>query len=338
MDPRAEYWAALAAADRSRAQAAVDAALADGWTASQVVDELVVPSQFDVGQRWLTGEWTVAQEHAATCVNEAVVHWLTSRLPEPADDAPSVLVSCLQGERHALPALVLAHDLTLRGLTVVYLGADPEPSSLLSTILALRPRAVLFSASLTSSLSNQRMFFHGIATIGIPLIVGGRGFGGRELGTRRALALGATAYAETADEVLDLLAELPERIPRPDFPELGAADDDAEWLDHFGLQIVPEVMWTLGQRHRDHDIVGDRWPEIAQHIEHVLGCLAAAVSTRDEVMMLEVRDWLVDVLVHRGLDTVLVDELWELLAEPLQGHPVARVFLAASRRTEDLQA
>jgi methanogenic corrinoid protein MtbC1 len=333
MDAQTDYWAALAAADRPRAQATAAALLEEGWSADRIVEDLVVPSQSRVGELWLTGEWSVAQEHAATGVNESVVHWLTSRLPAPPEHAPTILVSCLQGERHALPALVIAHDLMRRGAHVLFLGADPEPSGLLSAILSVRPRAVLFSASLTSSLGNQRMFFHGIASIGIPLIVGGRAFGGRELGSRRALALGATAYAESADEVLDLLAELPVRVPAPDLPELGAADDDAEWLDHYGRRIVPEVMWTLGQRHRDDaGTVGNRWPEVSQHIEHVLGCLAAAVSTRDESIMVEVRDWLVEVLVHRGIDPGLVDELWQLLAEPLQGHPVARVFLAASRR------
>jgi methanogenic corrinoid protein MtbC1 len=332
-DAETEFWAALAAADRPRAQATVAALLDDeGWSAHRVLDELVVPSQARVGELWLTGEWSVAQEHAATGVNESVVHWLTSRLVPPGEHAPTILVSCLQGERHALPALVLAHDLMALGANVMFLGADPEPSGLLSAILSLRPRAVLFSASLTSSLSNQRMFFHGIASVGIPLVVGGRAFGGRELGSRRAAALGATAYAETAQEVLDLLAELPVRLPTPDFPELGAADDDAEWLDHYGRRIVPEIMWTLGQRHGDPDEVGSRWPEVSQHIEHVLGCLAASVSTRDESIMLEVRDWLVEVLAHRGIDPALVDEIWDLLAGPLQGHPVARVFLAASRR------
>lgn len=333
MDPQTDFWAALVAADRSRAQATV-AALVDGagWSNHRVLDELVVPSQARVGELWLTGEWSVAQEHAATGVNEYVVHWLTSRLAPPAEHAPTILVSCLQGERHALPALVVAHDLTALGAHVMFLGADPEPSGLLSAVLSVRPRAVLFSASLTSSLSNQRMLFHAIASVGIPLVVGGRAFGGRELGARRAAALGATAYAETAQEVLDLLAGLPVRLPAPEPRDPGAADDDAEWLEHYGRRIVPEIMWTLGQRHGVDGSVGSRWPEVAQHLEHLLGCLAAAVSTREESIMVEARDWLVEVLQHRGIDLHVVDELWDLLAGPLQGHPVARVFLAASRR------
>ena len=332
-DARTDHWAALSAADRPRAQAVVAGLVDQGWSTRRVISELVVPSQTRIGDLWLSGDWSVFQEHAATAVNESVVHWLTSRLPAPPEDASTAVVACVQGERHSLPALVLAHDLMALGAKVLYLGADPEPSGLLKAVLSLRPRAVLFSASLASALGNQRMFFHGIASVGVPLIVGGAAFGSREVGGRRAAALGATAFAETAEEVLDLLADLPVRLPTPDLPELGVADDDAEWLDHFGHRIVPEIMWTLGQRHGDPTSVGSRWPEVSQHIEHVLGCLAAAISTRDESIMVEVRDWLVGVLEHRDIDPALVDELWELLAEPLQGHPVARVYLAASRRT-----
>jgi methanogenic corrinoid protein MtbC1 len=331
VEAEADYWAAVAAADRPRAQRTVEALLEAGWGNDRVVAELIVPSQERVGDLWLRGEWSVAREHAATGVNEAVVHWLTARLPPPAPDAEVVLVSCLQGERHALPALIVAEGLAARGLRVVFLGADPEPSGLLLEILSLRPRAVLFSASLTSTLSAQKMFFHSVAAVGIPLVVGGRAFGGRELGERRARALGATAYAETVDEVVELLGRLPARTPAPEQPVGHIGDEDAVWLDHYRSEIAPDVMRVLALRHLEVDALAVQWPEVAQHVEHLLGCLAAAIVTRDESIMVEVRDWLASVLTHRGLDAALVDEIWELLAEPLRGHPIARVFLASSR-------
>lgn len=331
MNARTAHWDAIAAGDRPRALEVVASLVRDGWSTGRVVRELVAPSQARVGHLWLTGEWTVVQEHCATAVNEAVVHWLTAQLDPPTDDAPTFLVTCLEGERHALPALMVAHDLMERGMRVVFLGADPEPSGMLSAVLGVRPRAVFFSASLTSSLSNQRLFFHSLGTLGIPLVVGGGAFGGPVVGSRRARALGATAYAGNVGEALELLADLPARVPATELPDLGAAEDEAEWLAHYGRRIVPDVLWALGQRHADADTVGNRWPEVSEHVEHVLGCLAAAISLQDESIMLEVHDWLVEVLVHRSVDPGLVDEVWELLADPLQGHPVARVLLAGSR-------
>jgi len=334
MEAEQNYWAALEAADRARAQETATGLLGAGWDATRVVDQLVVPTQERVGDLWLRGEWSVAREHAATGVNEAVVHWLISLLPPPDPDASVVLVSCLQGERHALPALIVAHGLAAHGLRVVFVGADPDSSSLLVDLLRLRPRAVLCSASLTSTLSAQKAFFHSIAAVGIPLIVGGQEFGGGERGARRARLLGATAYAETVDEVLELLATLPTRTLAPEPSASDPGDEEGLWLQHYRSEIAPDVMRVLAGRHRGTGTLAESWPEVAEHVEHVLGCLAAAIVTEDLTIMVEVRDWLVSVLHHRNLDAGLVDEVWDLLAERLRGHPIARVFLASSRSGE----
>jgi methanogenic corrinoid protein MtbC1 len=333
VDARTDHWAALADGDRLRALEAVSTLVAEGWSTDRIAHEVVVPSQNRVGELWLTGEWSVVQEHCATAVNEAVVHWLTAHLRPPADDAPTLLVSCLQGERHALPALVVAHDLMARGARVVFLGADPEPSGLHAAVLSLRPGAVLFSASISCCLGHQRSRFDELTSQDIPVVVGGHAFAGPQ-GGRRASVLGATAHAQTAAQVLDLLPRLRGRAARPP-RDPTAVDDEVAWLDHYRHRIVPEVMWTLGQRHHDPEVIGNRWPEVSQHIEHVLGCLSAAISIQDESIMVEARDWLVEVLVHRHIDPGLVDEVWELLAGWLEGHPVTRLFLAASRAGGD---
>ena len=333
MDARNDHWAALADGDRLRALDAASRLLAEGWSTGRIAHELVVPSQSRVGRLWLTGEWSVVQEHCATEVNEAVVHWLTARLQPAADGAPTFVASCLQGERHALAALVLAHDLMARGARVVFLGADPEPSGLREAVLARRPGAVLFSASTTRCLGHQRSLFSDLTSLGVPVVVGGHAFAG-PLAGRRASLLGATAHAQSAAQVLDLLPRLRGRTTRrPRDP--AAVDDEAAWIEHYRHRIVPEVMWTLGQRHDDPEVIGSRWPEVSEHIEHLLGCLSAAISLQDESIMIETRDWLVEVLVHRRIDPGLVDEIWELLAGWLEGHPVTRLFLAASRPAGD---
>lgn len=320
-----DYWTALDAGDRSRAQQTVGALLAGGWDNDRVIAELVVPSQEMIGDLWLRGERTVAQEHAATGVNEAIVHWLISRLPPTPPRAPVILVACLAGDRHALPALLVAEGLTARGQRVVYVGADPDGPSVLELVLGLRPRAVLFSASLTSSLSSQKMLFHSIAAAGVPLIVGGQAFGGREFGPRRARVLGATAYAESVDEVILLLSTRPTRTSMPAPPDILPPDEDAVWLDHYRSVISAEVMRVLGERHQD---LG---PELVEHVDHVLGCIAAAIVTDDPAIMVEVRDWLAAVLHHRDVDPGLVEEVWALLADPLSSHPAAGALLASSR-------
>jgi methanogenic corrinoid protein MtbC1 len=322
-----EYWSALERGDRHAALAVVKGAQEAGEPAIDLIDRLVVPAQARIGELWLDGEWTVAREHAATAINEGLVHWMSSFAPPTDPDAPLVLVSCLERERHALPALVVAEALGLAGYRVNYVGGDPEPGDLLRQILVLKPRAVLFSASLTSSLGTQKPLLGNIRAIGIPVIVGGQAFGGDE---RRARALGATAYARSVEEVLALLEELPDRLepvtPRP----AGPAEVEAAWITQFRGEITPYVVRTLARRHLGDGERPAWFVELEGQMEHLLGCLTAALVTGDETIMVEVRDWLTRVLVRRGGEAGVVDEVWALVAEPLRGHPLARLHLAGS--------
>jgi methanogenic corrinoid protein MtbC1 len=322
-----EYWSALERGDRHGALAVVKRVQEAGEAAIDVIDRLVVPAQARVGELWFDGEWTVAQEHVATSINEGLVHWMSSFAPPADPDAPLVLVSCLERERHALPALLVAEALGLAGYRVNYVGGDPEPGDLLRQILLLKPRAVLFSASLTSSLGVQKPLFGNIRAIGIPVVVGGQAFGGDE---RRALALGATAYARTVDEVLTLLEELPARL-KPATPRgPGPADVEAAWITQFRGEITPYVVRTIARRHLTDGEKTEWFAELEAQMEHLLGCLTAALVTGDETIMVEVRDWLTQVLTRRGAEAGVVDEVWALLAEPLRGHPLARLHLAGS--------
>jgi methanogenic corrinoid protein MtbC1 len=322
-----EYWAALAGGDRHGALAVVRRLHESGATVVEVIDRLIVPAQARIGELWLDGSWSVAEEHTATAINEGLVHWLGSFSPPPGPDSPLVIVSCIESERHALPALVVAESLTVAGYRVNYIGGDPEPSDLLRQVLVLKPRAVLFSASLTSSLGGQKGLFHSIHAIGIPVVVGGQAFGGDE---RRAAALGATAYARSVDEVLRLLEDLPPRLRPATPPPPAPGDVEAAWLQEYRGEITPYVARAVARRHLPDGEKPDWWPDFADHLDHLVGCLVAALVTGDETIMVEVRDWLTHVLGRRGAPTGLVDEIWSLLAEPLRGHPLARVFLAGS--------
>lgn len=63
---RAAYEAALAAHDGDAAAAAVIALLDAGTAPTQVITDVIAVAQRAVGGRWQRGEWTVAEEHAAT--------------------------------------------------------------------------------------------------------------------------------------------------------------------------------------------------------------------------------------------------------------------------------
>ena len=80
-----------------------------GATLDEVVQDVLAPAQARVGELWERGEWSVAQEHAATAVTEAAVSalWvMTAR--RRLGDGPRVAVACAEGEWHALPPRMAA--------------------------------------------------------------------------------------------------------------------------------------------------------------------------------------------------------------------------------------
>ncbi|WP_148614203.1 cobalamin B12-binding domain-containing protein [Nocardioides rubriscoriae] len=323
---RTDYWTALQSGDRLAALDVVKAEQARGRTATEVIDDLVVPAQARIGELWLAGVWDVEQEARATEINEGLVHWLGSFAPPPHPDRPTVVVACVEHERHSLPALVVAEGLTWAGFRVVYLGGDPDPDRMMREVLGTRPRAVLFSASLTSSLAGQKRVFGELRATGIPVVVGGSAFGGDPA---RAEALGATAYAADLDAAIELLETLPRRVTPVQVPERTPADVEAEWILEQRHVLTEGVVARLVDR-LGTGVPPSWWPDLVGHVDHVVGCLAAAVVTGDETIVVEVRDWLAHVVEARGGEAGVVTELWSLLAVPLRGHPLARIHLAAA--------
>lgn len=324
---REEYWDALMAGDRHRSLAAVKALLAAGSSVDEVVDELILPAQQRVGDLWLSAEWSVTMEHAATAINEGLIHWLGSLRPPPDPTAPVVVVSCLEGERHALPALVVAERVGAAGFRVQYVGGDPDADDLLRQVLSSRPRAVLLSASLTASLARQKSLVQHLAALGIPVVVGGSAFAGREA---RALALGATAYAPDVRAAVELLSTLPGRLPTSTPPPPSPGDLEARWLADYRAEIRHGVVRRLRETHGAGDPPPAWFAEVDEHVDQVLGCLEATLATGDETIMVELRQWLEDVVPRRGGSLAVVADLWALLAEPLRGHALARLHLAAA--------
>lgn len=320
-----DYWRALERGDRGLALAAIKRLRVEHGTSLDLIRDVILPAQARVEELWESGAWSLEQERAASAVNEGLVYWLRSFAHAPDADRPLVLVSCLQGEDRALSALVLAEGLDGAGFRVSYSGGSPDPEQLLRRVHTLRPRAVLFSGSSTSSLARQLDLFAAITALGIPVVVGGPAFAGDE---RRVSALGATAYAADVDAAIELLETLPQRIPTRKHALPSRAEVEARWILGYAPQITPYVVRALlagvGDTPRDW------WEELTAHVDHVLGCVAAALLTGDETIMVEVAQWLERVLVARGADPGAAQRIWALVAEPLRGLPLARVHLAAA--------
>ncbi|WP_121256858.1 cobalamin B12-binding domain-containing protein [Nocardioides ferulae] len=321
---RQAYWAALTAADRHAALEVAKQLRQRGQAPLSIIERLVVPAQARLTELWLDGAWTAEQQKAAADVNEGIVHWLCSFTPAPPPEAPLVVVAGLDGERHTLGAVVVAERLATAGYRVRTLSAAGT-DELLRTVLTRKPRAVVVDAALTSSLATHRALFDHLRAIGVPVVAGGPAFAGDE---RRATALGAAGLADSSEELCRLLETLPPRLTPQPPREPGPAELEARWILDYHDEITPYVVRALAARHPQAR--GTWQAELPGFVDHLLGCLASSLVTGDETIVVEVREWLARVLRARGAEPGLAAEVWRLVAEPLRGHPLARVHLAAA--------
>jgi DNA-binding transcriptional MerR regulator/methylmalonyl-CoA mutase cobalamin-binding subunit len=139
-----ELRAALDAFDEGAAQGALDRLLA-AFSVELVLREVVLPYLRELGDRWERGEASVAQEHFASQVLRGRLLGLARGWDRGA--GPRAVLACMPGEQHDLGLIAFGLALRDRGWRIVLLGPDTPLDTLTDAVAALRPSAVVLSAT-----------------------------------------------------------------------------------------------------------------------------------------------------------------------------------------------
>lgn len=329
---RDAYWAALADGDPA---AAVEVAVGlheDGFDLVHLLDELVAGAQAEVGRRWATNDWNVAQEHRATSVSEEVVAALSARA-DPAVARGAAVVTCVDGEWHSLPSRVVATGLRADGWRVHYLGASVPVSHLVQLLHDIGPDLTAISCSVPTALVRAREMIEASRQAGVPVLAGGPGFGP---GRRWARLLGADGTAAGVRDALRV-------VSGPDWPAFTSAAPAHEPPDHGHIllrrhfaAIVAEAMAQLAEL----------WPPVRDFTEHqdarteedigyLVEFLAAALFVDDVTLYTDFATWMSAVLGARGVPVAALDAGLEatgkVLSDLLGGYSRPLLFIAAAR-------
>ena len=134
---------ALERFEEAEANTLLDEALA-GLTVETVADHIVLPAMRAIGERWESGEVSVAQEHFATGVLRG--RMLSVARNWGAGSGPRALLACPPGEDHDLGLVVFGVVLRARGWRITYLGPDTPIETIAETAKQLRPDAIVIAA------------------------------------------------------------------------------------------------------------------------------------------------------------------------------------------------
>jgi len=143
-DSAGAFRQALDELDEPAAQAVLDQLLTD-FTVESVLREVVLPYLHELGDRWESGEVSIAQEHFASNV-------VRGRLASLArgwghGQGPQVLLACPPDEQHELALLVFGIVLSRKGWRVGYLGANTPMPDMIAVAAQTRPSLVILAAT-----------------------------------------------------------------------------------------------------------------------------------------------------------------------------------------------
>ncbi|MEV5978912.1 cobalamin B12-binding domain-containing protein [Streptomyces sp. NPDC052114] len=355
-EPREQLWEALDECDEARAVAVVRRALDTAGTVrttaarvsaaeqvraagERVLLELIAPVQERVGLAWAADHITVAHEHAATAISERCVAAVAAAT-SPAlarTFTGRVLVSCVEGEWHALPARLVSEVLRLRGWRVDYLGAQVPTEHLVAHVRRTRAQAVLLSSTIPTLLPGAHNAISSCQGAGVPVVVGGAAFGpqGRYARLMRAeWAEDARGAAALLGQNLSPPGAPAVRLPDLDLPHLG--DQEYTMVHRTKLQLVKQALID----------VEEGFPEMRRYsayqlectvedLDHIVGFLAAALYVDDPGLFTRFIAWTADILAARDVPPWCLLPALDSLLNQLKDFPRVVGILTAARGLVD---
>lgn len=325
---RAEFGAAIRAGDVAAALAVVGAERERGASVTDVLLEVIGPAQADVGQLWQSTDLSVADEHAATAISEAVVHLLASSPPGAVEGRPPVVLTCADNEWHTIPALLVAAALRESGWKVVYLGASMPGEHLDGFLRANRPLALAVSCSLPLNLPSIRRQVVVAHALGIPVVAGGRAFDSAGV---RAAALGVDATAGAGIDVDKLLREWLVEAPRLAEVKAGAEEVEANRIRGTRGAIAELAFGLLEQRFPGMAAYDQRQrTRTLEDLLHTLDFLATALDLGDRSLLSDYLAWLAELLGRRNVPAAVLGTSLNVLREALDASSSGGLWLAAA--------
>ncbi|MFJ8802795.1 B12-binding domain-containing protein [Streptomyces sp. NPDC102487] len=325
-----QLWQAVITGDEDAATRTVFGAVEQGLTGEALLLDLVAPVQRKVGEEWAANRITVAQEHAATAINDRATAAISHCYAEHRTGSRGrITVACVDGEWHGLPARLVAEVLKLRGWKVDYLGAQVPTTHLITHIHQTGPELVALSSSMPTRLPRVHATITAVQATGTPILVGGAAFGSHG---QYARLLGADAWVPDARAAADRLEQGPLQRPAAahqpidDLPHL--ADQEYTMVARTRTSLVRTVMGTLEERFPPmREYSAFQRERTAEDIAHIVDFLATALYTADAELFTGFIVWTAGILTARNVPAHSLLPALDILSEELKDFPRAICLL-----------
>jgi methanogenic corrinoid protein MtbC1 len=314
-EERALFLELVGRADEIESLTLIRELIAKGVSGEELLTSLVVPVLRTVGDRWATGEWTVAREHTASHLAGRVVRLIADTSPRPSGE-PRVVVCCAQGDWHGLASSILATLLRARGIGTTVLPPGTRAGELARMLPDSGAGAVALGCTVSTALPGARAMVEVARRVGVPVLVGGPGFG---VDGRWAGIVGANDWAPDAARAAAVLSAPDWPVIATPAPRLRHLPDAAH--DCVGLLRAPLVaagisaILPVGAEPSD--------TTMRDGLAAAVDALAVSLFLDDEEIFLSFTRWFADVLTHRDVPRSALAAAYKAFATHLTHVPGA---------------
>jgi len=150
------------------------------FTQPILIEELIVPLVYKIGDLWHSGEIRVANEHlASSIVRSFLLNLLESY--SISESAPTIIAATPRGQDHEIGALIAGVVAASSGWKVIYLGTSLPAEEISAVVSHLNARVVALSIVYPNDdphLKRELNKLHQLLPAGVSMIVGGRAANG----------------------------------------------------------------------------------------------------------------------------------------------------------------
>lgn len=300
-----DYVWALRHGDVTKVRDIVLALSAQGFTADQVIRDLIAPGQREIGQAWGVAQLSVAQEHQATVIaEEALALLLDPQQTHPVQDQGEVVLCAAQDEWHSIAGRMVAVVWRHLGWRVRLVVPSVPAGDVAELIGDSDLTLAGVTCAMPANIYGAWRMISALREHGCWVVVGGRGFGTGVRAEHCARRLGADSYAADAATAHRTLVHLrglgvPGQRPGLDLGERGA---EATALMRVRSGIVSDAVDVAQGLHPELLADGAAVRRARDDLSLLLRTAVAAMLVDDPHIMRQHWIWYRELLASSGAD------------------------------------
>ncbi len=265
--------------------------------------DVVAAAHADFGTRWQSGDYRIANEHAASGAVETLVAMLAGSFDLP-EDGQEVIIAAAQGDHHSLPARITSAYLLWLGYQVRYLGSNMDAADLSGYLTEETPAALILSCAMPILLPGARASIRASHHAEVPVLAGGNGFGPDGVW---AYAVGADAWVASPREVQDILTSWEPDIETSELV-VPASPAEMEVIDNRRQEILATTVGILTESSR----------RLRSEVDLLLAAVEATLLVDDPVLLSNFVEWQELTLSSQGFAAEVPAQLRSALSAGLE--------------------